>query len=254
MLECAALSRELKPPFEHPGQCVICQADVTFTARYAWFRDHLQCPRCGSIPRERALMHVIETFHPRWRDLRIYEMAPGGRGASTRLREAPGYEASHYLPSLPLGERTPAGWVNQDAERLTWPDDAFDLVVTQDVFEHVFDIDAAFLEIRRTLRPGGAHVFTTPLVNQARPTERRASRAADGSIRHHAEPEYHGNPVDPDGSLVTWHFGYDLAARILERTRMPTLILQYDRLDLGLRAACLDVLMSLKPRSEGNGG
>ena len=54
------------------------------------------------------------------------------------------------------------------------------------------------------------------------PTERRASRAADGSVRHHAEPEYHGNPVDPQGSLVTWHFGYDLAARILERTRMPT--------------------------------
>ena len=64
---------------------------------------------------------------------------------------------------------------------------------------------------------------------------------------HHAEPEYHGNPVDPHGSLVTWHFGYDLAARILERTRMPTVILQYDRLDLGLRAEYIDVLMSLRP-------
>ncbi len=53
---------------------------------------------------------------------------------------------------------------------------------------------------------------------------------------------------------MTWHFGYDLAARILERTGMPTLILQYDRLDLGLRAEYLDVLMSLKIRSEGNGG
>ena len=64
MLECAALSRELVPPFEYLGRCVICRTDVTFTARYAWFRDHLQCPRCRSIPRERALMHVIETFHP----------------------------------------------------------------------------------------------------------------------------------------------------------------------------------------------
>ena len=27
--------------FEHPGWCVICEADVTFTARYDWFRDHL---------------------------------------------------------------------------------------------------------------------------------------------------------------------------------------------------------------------
>ena len=241
--------------FEHPGRCVICEADVTFTAQYSWFRDHLKCPRCGSIPRERALMHVVETFYPRWRDLRIHEMAPGGGGASRKLRAAAGYEASHYYPSLAPGERSPTGCVNQDAEKLTCADGAFDLVVTQDVFEHIFDIDRAFDEIRRTLRPGGAHIFTTPLVRKAQPTECRASRDAGGAVRHHAEPEYHGNPVDPQGSLVTWHFGYDLAARILERTRMPTVILQYDRLDLGLRAAHLDVLLSLKPAgTPGNGG
>ena len=119
-------------------------------------------------------------------------------------------------------------------------------MVTQDVFEHIFDVDAAFREIRRTLRPDGAHIFTTPLVNKARPTECRASRAADGSVRHHAEPEYHGNPVDPQGSLVTWHFGFDLAARILERTRMSTVMFSYDRLDLGIRAEYIEVLMSLK--------
>ena len=27
--------------FEHPGWCGICEADVTFTTRYDWFRDHL---------------------------------------------------------------------------------------------------------------------------------------------------------------------------------------------------------------------
>ena len=85
VLECAALSKELKPVFEHPGRCVICETDVTFTALRQWFRDHLACPRCGSIPRERALMHVIETFYPHWRDLRIHEMAPARPG---RLHEA----------------------------------------------------------------------------------------------------------------------------------------------------------------------
>ena len=161
------MSEKLNPVFEHPGRCVICEADVTFTAQYAWFRDHLKCPGCGSIPRERALMYVIETFYPHWRNLRIHEMAPVGRGASIKLGEAAGYEASQYFPTLPLGARTPPGWINQDAEKLTCADGAFDLVVTQDVFEHIFDIDAAFREIRRTLRPGGAHVFTTPLVKKA---------------------------------------------------------------------------------------
>ena len=158
------MGEKSKPVFEHAGRCVICDDDVTFTAQYAWFRDHLKCPRCGSIPRERALMYVIETFYPHWRDLRIHEMASAGRGASMKLREAAGYEASQYFPTLPLGKPTPVGSINQDAEKLTYADRAFDLVVTQDVFEHIFDIDAAFREIRRTLRPGGAHVFTTPLV------------------------------------------------------------------------------------------
>lgn len=51
----------MTPVFEHPGRCPICDTEVTFTAERAWFRDHLKCPRCGSIPRERALMYVIET-------------------------------------------------------------------------------------------------------------------------------------------------------------------------------------------------
>lgn len=53
---------------------------------------------------------------------------------------------------------------------------------------------------------------------------------------------------------MTWHFGYDLATRILERTRMPTVILQYDRLGLGIRAEHIDVLMSLKPAANADGG
>ena len=233
--------------FEHAGYCPICETDVTFSAKYAWFRDHLLCSLCGSIPRERALMYYIEQFFPLWRTLRIHESSPGGRGASIKLRQAKGYRSSQYDPSLAPGEHSDEGWVHQDLENQTFADGVFDLVVTQDVFEHVFDIDAAFREIARTLSPGGAHIFTTPLVNKARPTEARARREADGSINYLAEPEYHDNPVDPDkGSLVTWHFGFDLASRILEVAGMPTILFSMDRLDLGIQAEYIEVLVSFK--------
>jgi SAM-dependent methyltransferase len=191
-------------------------------------------------------MYYVEQFYPNWRELSIHEMAPGGRGASLKLGTANDYTSSQYDPALRLGARSPNGWVNQDAERQTYADNSFDLVVTQDVFEHIFDIDAAFREIARTLRPGGAHIFTTPLVNKAKPTEARASRESDGSIRHLCEPEYHGNPVDPKGSLVTWNFGYDLAARVIRLTDMPTVVFSQDRLDLGIQAEYIEVLASLK--------
>lgn len=235
--------------FKHLGWCPICETDVEFVALNEWFRDHLNCPLCHSIPRERALMHCIREFYPNWRELEIHEMAPVGRGASVKLAEAPNYRSSQFDPTLQPGELSPQGWVNQDAENQSFESESFDLVVTQDVFEHIFDIDAAFQEISRTLRPGGAHIFTTPLVNKVRRTEERAIREADGSVRHLAEPEYHGNPVDERGSLVTWHFGFDLALRILDRAKMPTVIVSIDRLDLGIRAEYIEVLVSVKPNA-----
>ena len=198
--------------FKISGTCDICEAPVTFAAKYNWLCDHFLCSGCGSVPRERALMRAIKEFFPNFHDLDIHESSPSGRGASTRLaRDCPRYSYSHYFPSTTLGdidERT--GVRCESLEQLTFPDDSLDLFVTQDVLEHIFDVDAAFREIARVLRPGGAHIFSVPLVNKANPSEPRATRLEDGSIVHHLEPEYHGNPVDADGSLMTMNWGYDI--------------------------------------------
>ena len=36
--------------------------------------------------------------------------------------------------------------------------------------EHIFDPSKAFSEIARTLKTGGAHIFTVPLINKNKPT------------------------------------------------------------------------------------
>ncbi|MCK4658760.1 MAG: class I SAM-dependent methyltransferase [Phycisphaerae bacterium] len=48
--------------------------------------------------------------------------------------------------------------VHGDAQRLPFPDGAFDLVIAYDVLHHVPDIGAAAEEIRRVLMPGGRFV------------------------------------------------------------------------------------------------
>lgn len=50
----------------------------------------------------------------------------------------------------------------EDARRLSYPDAAFDLVVSTDVIEHVPDSAAMLREVARVLRPGGAAVITFP--------------------------------------------------------------------------------------------
>lgn len=234
--------------FSHSGMCDICETDVTFESKSDWFRDHLLCQICRSIPRERALMRVIKQFRPDFSELTIHESSPIQRGVSARLaRECRDYGYSYYFPDVPPGgidNRTNARCEN--IEQLTFPDDAFDLFVTQDVMEHVFEPKAAFQQIARVLKPEGAHIFTVPLVNKSRATRRRASRLESGEIIHHIEPTYHGNPVEPTGSLVTVDWGYDIASYVTSITGMPTIIVQIDDLDAGIRAEYLDVIVSMK--------
>lgn len=234
--------------FRHPGHCDICEADVEFVAHQKWFRDFLVCPRCQSVPRERALMQVLKRYCPDYRSKHIHESSPGGRGVSTRLgRECRHYSYSHYFPDTPLGKMNPAFRARcESLEALTFADGTFDLFITQDVMEHVLDPDAAFREIGRVLRPGGAHIFTVPLVRKTEPSRPRARRLPDGSIDHLLPAEYHGNPVDNKGSLVTMDWGYDIVSAIRAASGMPSQIIYTDDIDRGIRAEFIDVVVSFR--------
>lgn len=237
-----------KTIFSHRGYCPICEKSTTFSAKEHWFRDHLLCSSCGSIPRERALMKVIPDYYPSWRDLAIHESSPGGRGASIKLHnECKGYTASQFYPDITPGQVHPSsGYRCENLEKLTFPDNSFDLFISQDVMEHIFNPEAAFKEIARVLKPGGAHIFTAPLINKTNITEVWASRDESGQIIYHHEPEYHGNPIDKKGALVTMHWGYDIAEFITERAKTATVIIAIDNIDLGIRAEYIDVLISSK--------
>ena len=194
-------------------------------------------------------MRVIKQMYPNHLNLKVHESSPANRGVSPKLaRECSEYSYSHYLPDVPLGQIDPkTNHRCENLEKLTFPDSTFDLFITQDVFEHLFDPKAAFQEIGRVLRPGGAHIFTVPLVNKWKPTTIRASLTGNDEIIHHMEPEYHGNPVDHQGSLMTMNWGYDIASFIVEHSKMTTIIMQIDDLDGGIRAEYIEVIASRKP-------
>lgn len=236
------------PFFAAEGFCVTCDTHVTFSSCDNWLRDHFICPNCGSIPRERALMLTIERFFPNWRQYRIHESSPGPRGASVKLQQqCPQYSGSHFFPDVPLGATHTSGWRCEDLESLTFPDGSFDLVVTQDVMEHVQNPAQAFREVARTLRPGGAHVFTVPMVQKERPTRVRARREPSGAITYLLPPTYHGNPIDQErGSLVTTDWGYDICNFIQHHSGLCTTIVYLDDLSHGIRAELIEILISRK--------
>jgi SAM-dependent methyltransferase len=229
------------------GYCMTCDSETTFSATSEWLRDFYVCEKCGSIPRERALMFCIERYHPDWRELHIHESSPVFRGASSKLKQnCANYVYSHFFPDSPLGTINASGFRNENLESLTFPDDSFDLFITQDVMEHIFDPARAFAEIARVLKPGGAHIFSVPLVNKEKPSEVWAQRDNGGNIVHLREPEYHGNPISDKGSLVTMHWGYDIADFILKNSGLYTTINHIDNRSLGIRAEYIEILVSRK--------
>ena len=169
-------------------------------------------------------------------------------------RECEAYSFSYFFPNVPPGETDPdTGFRCENLEELTFLDNTFDLFVTQDVLEHVLNPLAAFREIGRVLKPGGAHIFTAPLVNKFKPSERRASLLDSGEIHHHKDPNYHGNPVNKaEGSLVTVDWGYDIASYIQEASGLSTIIMQIDDIDMGIRAELIEVVVCLKGHDEAN--
>ncbi|WP_312166957.1 class I SAM-dependent methyltransferase [Phenylobacterium sp.] len=229
------------------GFCPVCEQQASFLATDPWLRDHFLCQSCNAQPRERALFSVLAQLRPDWRGLAIHESSPGTAASRRLADQAPGYRFSQYDPSIPWGSVHPTGgWRAEDLEAQTFADESFDLVVTQDVMEHVFAPDLAVAEIARTLKPGGMHICTVPIVNKEKPSVRRAARNADGSVRHLLEPVYHGNPMDPNGSLVTIDWGYDIAAYWDAASGMSTTIWTIEDLGRGIQAEYIEVLVSRK--------
>ena len=236
-----------------PGYCPICQREVTFVLKDAWARDFLFCDGCWSVPRQRAMIHVLDVTRPRWREERLWELAPAGPASALLARQSRGYVGTQYWPDVKPGSAVD-GVRCEDIERPSFPDASVDIVVCSDVFEHVFDADVALQQVARILADGGVMIWTVPRYLDLEVSRRRAVRTADG-VEHLLPVEYHGDPVNDDGILVTFDWGQDLAARIKEASGMTTVSYKIDARELGIVGEFIEVfatapaLHTLSPRA-----
>lgn len=100
---------------------------------------------------------------------------------------------------------------NEDLCQLSFGDRSLDAVLTFDVLEHIPDYHAAVREMFRCLKPGGYLVMTVPFNLASPATLIRAEIDADGRVRHLLPPEYHGDPLNPNGGVLCFQtFGWDL--------------------------------------------
>jgi SAM-dependent methyltransferase len=207
------------------GHCPVCGKATVFllTQKPELIRNHAVCIRCRSNSRNRQLaLCILDAFQGRGigglsdfaahSDIRILNTS-----TTTPIAKALGtgsnIHCSEFLDGIAPGARNSAGILNQDLTQLTFPDMSLDLVLTEDVFEHVPDIKLGFREVFRVLKKGGLHIFTIPFYFD-RPT-RELFQWRDGRPILEEPIEYHGDPVRGEIPCFT-HIGYDVIAYLRE--------------------------------------
>jgi SAM-dependent methyltransferase len=201
--------------------CCICGAARLHAVRLGG--EKLVCIQCGSNGRQRAVVSTLNDRFPGWEQMLIHESSPSGASFQMFTDVCTNYFPTFYWPDVSRGA-SKGGFRCEDLQEQTFEDSTFDLVLTQDVFEHILNPDQAFREVVRTLKPGGAHLFTVPTGGRDRSITR--ARYIGGKIVNLLDPQYHGNPTDPNGSLVVTDWGADILDVIKNATGLDTCLLR----------------------------
>lgn len=211
------------------GFCRLCERNVDFlvdrqcgadNSTGIWipnWRERLVCPCCGLNNRQRAIAFTAQSIVRQYRDRRpdVYLMEQVTPIYQWMVESVPHATCtgSEYLGGSLPGGKIVKGIRHEDVERLSFPAESFDLIISNDVLEHVINPAVALKEACRVLRPKGVLLMTAPFFLDKINSVRRAD-VHDGSLQHIHPPVYHGNPVSDEGALVFTDFGWDFLGDI----------------------------------------
>lgn len=209
--------------FSVEGFCIPCNKSVGFLVdmgsgaqrhTHGWipnWRERLECPLCRLNNRQRLIATIVKEALSKKINQHVYlmeQVTPFFNWVKLTFNQ------HQIIGSEYLGPEYSAGQSyrfvrHEDVENLSFSDETLDLIISNDVFEHVPNPAKAFSECARVLKPGGVMLATFPFHSDNDSSLIRA-RLNDGKLEHLLSPVFHGNPILADGSLVFTDFGWDL--------------------------------------------
>ncbi|GAA5070623.1 class I SAM-dependent methyltransferase [Lysobacter panacisoli] len=159
------------------------------------------CERCGCNIRSIALGKALCIAFGREGTLDAMLDAP----PAIRLLEVNEAGTLHWRLGR-LSGHVFGSYPDVDLQAMAFDDASFDAVVHSDTLEHVPDPQLALAETLRVLRPGGAAIFTVPIV-----------MGRMSVLRTGLGPSYHGDPSQAGADLIVHtEFGADTWAMVLQ--------------------------------------
>src|SRR5207302_4059151 len=178
------------------------------------FRETLVCPVTGLNARARMVLlaarRLLGEERLRSADIYLTEATTPFYRAVAAIN--PRVQGSEYFGADATPGEVRRGIRHQDVTHLSFPDHSFDLIVTNDVLEHVPDYTRAMRELNRVLKPGGILLVTVPFHEDVYNNEIRARLTAAGAVEHlMTPPEYHDDPVNPAAGVLCYQvFGWKI--------------------------------------------
>ena len=199
-------------------QCSICGASFSLPnpADADNLRETVLCHHCRANLRHQdvasVLLKVVNSKKPtlidalsEFAEMSMYLLESYGPIYDTLCR-LPHFICSEFFEDVPVGS-SKRKIRCEDVQNLSFQDNSFDIVITQEIFEHVAEPEKGFSEIHRVLKPGGFHITTIPF-ERSLDKNRKRTIYSNGEITHLLPPVYHGDAIR--SGLVFTDFGLEL--------------------------------------------
>jgi len=205
--------------FEFLGFCQVCAEATSFIIDWQYsggnvpnYRERLVCEKCNLNNRQRFLLNLINHFIKKMNEkvtIYLYEQITDFYLVFSKYFNKNKIIGSEYLGFDILPGTMINNIRHEDATQLSFDNESLDIIISQDVYEHVPDYIKSFEETFRVLKINGKLVFSIPFYSKEFNTKQRA-KLSDNKIEYLLPEQYHGNPVSEKGSLVFWDFSWDI--------------------------------------------
>lgn len=157
--------------FYYYGNCAVCNSPQPFIVDYQFaeedngikrpnWRERLVCPNCGCNNRQRFVVHKVFENYKSGMKVLLYEQTT--QVYHMIQRDIPDVTGFEYA-GVNVQEQTENEEIHfEDVCRLAYPDETFDIIVSNDVFSRADDYERGFQEAYRVLKPEGKMIFTVP--------------------------------------------------------------------------------------------
>ncbi|WP_259735006.1 class I SAM-dependent methyltransferase [Synechococcus sp. CS-602] len=216
------LALDSSKQFAYNGYCYVFKAFVDFIVDYDYaykvdnilmpnWRERLACPVCHLNNRMRAAVHIFRLETQANENAKIYITEQTTILCKLFQQSYKNTCGSEYLGELVRrGSSNSNGIRNEDLTNLSFNSNRFDAILSFDVLEHIPNYKKALEECYRCIKPGGSIFISAPFELASKKNIMRAYLCQAGGLVHLLPPEYHGDPINPEGCLCFYHFGWDI--------------------------------------------